>query len=761
MFAGVWLVSALWSLLPVIALVIALKALRAVGPRMPSDAELDRLAAIEAQVRALAERVDALEGRTRPGPVSPGVAPPLPPASPVELPAVEPPPVEPVVAPPTAPRLDLEQRIGARWATWVGVVAILFAAAFFLRWAFERQLIGPGLRVGLGLLAGGVMLGAGLALARRRDVPYLAEGLSGGGLGLLYLSLYAAHAFYGLVGSGPAFAGMGAVTAVGAVVAVLSGRQSTAVLALLGGLLTPVLLATEHPDERVLLGYLFALDLLALATARFRTWPELSWLAWLGTAALLAPGFLAEPEPPHLLARLALLSALFLLFLAVPLAREWASGSRVRQIDLLFVVANAAGYFAAVYRTLEATRPAAEAPVALALAVLYAAVASESRRRVPDDEVGALIHLGIADVFLTLGIGLAIHGPWVTLAWAAQGVVLFSVAPRVVTPVAVWGGLAALGLAVHRALLVDPRRFPELVPTLTPADLVHVAVVGCLVWAGVLARRARADQLRLLTPHGLRALCWIAAAGLAAALLWRETTGLWPTVLLAAEALLLGALARALHEPRAPTFGPALALVAAVLLARMFVEDWDLARAAAVSLVNGTLLARAGACLALGVAAGWLARCDAEDGARSIGPVVAAAAGVAGLVVVSLAWSDHEEKVREALGARGRALAEDLRWRRQVGLSVIWTLYAAAALAWGFARSAPRVRYGALGLLGIVIVKVFLVDLAAVETVYRIVSFLILGLVLLGVSLLYQKARGAPPLSRRGPGEPPRRARPG
>ena len=52
-----------------------------------------------------------------------------------------------------------------------------------------------------------------------------------------------------------------------------------------------------------------------------------------------------------------------------------------------------------------------------------------------------------------------------------------------------------------------------------------------------------------------------------------------------------------------------------------------------------------------------------------------------------------------------------------------------------------RVRYAALALLGLTVLKVFLVDLAAVRTVYRVLSFLVLGVVLLGVSLLYQKTR--------------------
>jgi uncharacterized membrane protein len=760
MFGGLGLLAVAWSLLPLIALLVALRALRRARP--PSRAADDgaRLAAIEGrlealrvELRELGQRLRALEGAVpgravaaMPGvaPV-PFIAPPAPESRDLPLaPEVPPPPSAPPVTAeaPTPPRaMDLEQRIGARWATWVGIIAILFAASFFLRWAFEHDVIGPGMRVTLGLLAGAGLLGGGLVLGRRRDLPYLSEGLAGGGLGLLYLSIYAGYAFYAFVGAGLAFAAMILVTATGAIVSLVTSRQAIAVLSVLGGLLTPVLLSSGRGDERVLLGYLFVLDLMVLAVARWRTWPALDWLAWSGSALLLTPMLMRDPEPDHLLARLGLLAALFLLFLAVPVAREWTLPSRVRDVDVLFVVANAAAYFGAVYWTLEATRPAAEGPYALALAVLYAAVAAESRRRRPDDDAAALVHLGVADVFLTLGIALTIHGSWITMAWAAQGVVLLSVAPRVIGPVAVWGGLAALGLAVFRVMVADPYWYPEPIPRFDADDLVHGAVVGCLVWGGALARRVRPEQLRLLTPDGLRGLLWIAASLLAAALIWRETTGLWPMLLLSAEIVVLGGLARLMSEPRAPTFGVAVPLVALVLLARMLVEDTTLARLGAGSLVNGPLLARIVGCLAIALAGRALARVDAEDGAARAGRVLSATAGAALLIVLSLGWTDHMTIVRRgALVARDRDLAADLGWRTQVGLSVLWTLYAGAALAWGFVRRAPSVRYAALALLGVVIVKVFVSDLAAVATVYRIVSFLILGLVLLGVSFLYQKA---------------------
>jgi uncharacterized membrane protein len=110
--------------------------------------------------------------------------------------------------------------------------------------------------------------------------------------------------------------------------------------------------------------------------------------------------------------------------------------------------------------------------------------------------------------------------------------------------------------------------------------------------------------------------------------------------------------------------------------------------------------------------------------------------------VLSAGWTAHQNVARSAaLRASDWAAAEDVRWRTQVGLSVLWTASAAVALLWGFVRSVPAARYGGLALLGLVLVKVFTVDLEAVSTGYRVTSFLVLGLALLGVSYLYQRAR--------------------
>jgi uncharacterized membrane protein len=84
-------------------------------------------------------------------------------------------------------------------------------------------------------------------------------------------------------------------------------------------------------------------------------------------------------------------------------------------------------------------------------------------------------------------------------------------------------------------------------------------------------------------------------------------------------------------------------------------------------------------------------------------------------------------------------LADALKWKMQLGLSALWAVYAGVSLVLGFAWSKAALRYASLALLGVTVVKVFLIDLSEVQTLWRVFSFLVLGLVLLAVSVLYQR----------------------
>jgi len=100
------------------------------------------------------------------------------------------------------------------------------------------------------------------------------------------------------------------------------------------------------------------------------------------------------------------------------------------------------------------------------------------------------------------------------------------------------------------------------------------------------------------------------------------------------------------------------------------------------------------------------------------------------LIALSLEFWDYFGRASSALD---HALAQHL------ALSILWTCYAGLLLLLGIQRHSPLLRWQALVLLGIVVAKVFLFDLSFLARVYRILSFFILGSVLLAVSFFYQR----------------------
>jgi uncharacterized membrane protein len=85
-------------------------------------------------------------------------------------------------------------------------------------------------------------------------------------------------------------------------------------------------------------------------------------------------------------------------------------------------------------------------------------------------------------------------------------------------------------------------------------------------------------------------------------------------------------------------------------------------------------------------------------------------------------------------------------------ISVLWTLYSIALIAIGFLKNSAILRQFAIGLFGVTMMKVFFIDMSNVSTPYRIISFTVLGVMLIGASYLYHrfKDRILPAVSEKG-----------
>lgn len=212
----------------------------------------------------------------------------VPPPPSVASPSPVPPPPKPptTVFTPPQPAFNFEQFLGVKLFAWIGAFVGFLAVAFALKYSFDQGWVSPAVRVAGGLVIGISLLVGALKLNRERYAVTV-QSLCGAGVVILYADFFTAHALYKLIESPYAtFALMSLVTAVAFFLAVRLNAQAVAILGLLGGFLTPILIRTGHDNPLGLFGYVALLDIGLLAVALRQRWLHLTLLAGIATVLM-------------------------------------------------------------------------------------------------------------------------------------------------------------------------------------------------------------------------------------------------------------------------------------------------------------------------------------------------------------------------------------------------------------------------------------------------------------------------------------------
>lgn len=190
------------------------------------------------------------------------------------------------VATPAKPRESFESRIGARWAVWVGGVALALGGIFMVKYSIEAGLLSPAVRLSLAAVFGLLLIGVG-EFVRRGTQPLIANAfqnamipgvLTAAGALTLFAVTYVSYAVYGYFGPLTAFVLL-AVVSFGTIGLSLLHGQALAGLGLLASMLTPALVSTENPSAWGLFGFLGIAWLATFAAARIRRWQAVPALA--------------------------------------------------------------------------------------------------------------------------------------------------------------------------------------------------------------------------------------------------------------------------------------------------------------------------------------------------------------------------------------------------------------------------------------------------------------------------------------------------
>lgn len=352
------------------------------------------------------------------------------------------------VKPPSPASVEVGEESSGKILGGIGIAAVIVGIAFFLKFAFDNNWIDPTGRIILGIIAGLVLLGVGQVL-RKKYVGY-SDFLMGGGIAVLYLSIYSAHAFYQLVSPETAGFFMFIVTVLGFAISIVNATAALAIISALGGFLTPSMISTGQNNMMALFGYVTILNIGVLAVSFFKKWPALIVIAFAGTVINFLSWFGIFYTPEVLGPTLTFCFISFLIFLLASVARAITGKAKADQLNYFLLGANAFLFAVIGYGLLDRDYHSVLGFAAVFVALIFMAVAFVINKANPEDRALNIFLPGLAVTFLSLAVPLQLHDSWIATAWIIEAVVLYGISSVISNR-----GFQIMGAVVYTLGLID------------------------------------------------------------------------------------------------------------------------------------------------------------------------------------------------------------------------------------------------------------------------------------------------------------------
>ncbi len=340
-----------------------------------------------------------------------------------------------------APDIDWEEWVGKKLLQKVGIVIVLIGMAIFLKYSIDRGYLDE-----MGRLVLSGLLGAGLlAFGEWHQSRYnqWSHTFTGGGLTMLYFTVWAAHVLYGPalqanygLSLSPVVAMIlySAITALGAFASVRYKAQTIAWFAMLGGYLTPMIINNVSLAPGMLTVYLAILTMGVLGLAWYQRWRWLNLAAFALTHLYLAGTIYPADMLITSAHQIVIAIGFFIIFGALPLLYQFRLKEKAQEDDVLLIVANAVAVFAAVNDALGGFGGHDTALLSVALAAVYIGYSSLALLRRPEDSVLVNTYL-VASVILTaLAVYVELKPEWVAAGWAPLSVLVLWLAVKLRRP---------------------------------------------------------------------------------------------------------------------------------------------------------------------------------------------------------------------------------------------------------------------------------------------------------------------------------------
>lgn len=654
---------------------------------------------------------------------------------------------------------DIEKFIGENLANKIGIAVLVLGISFFVKYAIDKDWINEAGRVIVGFISGGILIG--IAHYIRNKYRSFSSVLIGGGLTVFYFTTAYAFHQYHLVGQQTAFIIMVVISAFAVVLSLYYDRQELAIIATIGGFVTPFLVATGQGNYIALFTYLGILNTALTVLAWFKKWPAINSIALIFTTIIFGSWVITRTLfNDNLPYNNALLFATFfyLQFICMNLVNNIRRRHQFKAFDFIIVLSTNFLYYLIGIYIISSHQSHLKGLFTLSLSVFnfILLAAFYKSQRVDRNFISLLT--GLVLTFVSLIPLVQFSGSSITLFWAAETVILLWIYQRTrmvhlklasvavfflmfaslfytwftvyfvgdsILPVIINKGFTtsiavSIALFIYKSLLKkekDPVFLSSEIPTATIAGYFGGIAYAMTYFTGALEI---AYQFITRYPGTQVFTVYIQAFSFAAAiiilLLNRRTTS-FPILKLVLTGFALGIYIFYLS----PSFQVSAALINSPI-GILFAAHW----------IAGLLLL-------------WLL----VDLARyffeppnplyaSYRPALTCLASISLVLVLSvemyhmLLWTHPGNE-------------NDLVWWENLyykaGLSILWSLCSFTMIWLGIRNNFQPLRILGLTLFSITLIKLFFYDIRNIPPGGKIAAFILLGILLLTVSFMYQRLK--------------------
>jgi uncharacterized membrane protein len=619
-------------------------------------------------------------------------------------------------------KIGFEENIGKKWFSRIGIISIFIGMVLFIKYLYDRHLMSPAEKVSLGIIVGLVMLAAGGFLNNKKyekKYEYLSRTLTGGGFAVLYLIIYTAYNPYRLISADIDMILLGLII----VFAVfLSLRYSSMVIASEAFFLGYIIPFLGDISEYALVYATVLTGGLVIIVQR-KGWIKMGIGGLIAVYVTHISWLLGHNYPGNFAINALFLSIYFIIFTALAYTirkppEEAASLENFQSVlfkipesyhGILIVALNSIFSYRLFYSVINANYKIYAGLFTMMVAGVYLALAYAALNKNAKELFA--IYLTLCTTFITIAIPVQFNYQWITFAWAIEGFVLLLMGFRYNAPgLRVFGNIVGI-IALVKTLFIDTGLGAFDIDNIFKSTRFFAYLITIITFYA-----SSAIYFKNKDKPEYESKFWeyylTGGVLLTTLILALELNDGWITIAWALEGFVLLAIGfRYNASIRALGNIAGIITIVKTVFIDIRLEAFDIDNLPGSTRFFAYLI-----------------------------PIITFSASS----VMYLKHKDkqeYENKLWEYYLIGGVLLTTLILALELKGglISAAWAIEAIAILAAGFRYELSFVRKAGIVLLLLTIVKVFIFDLAGLETLYRIMSFMVLGAILMGASFLYSK----------------------